>query len=173
MRSVNDEPQAHVREFRRNLRLLERQIERALSSQTGCCGVTVAQCHLLLELDQSGPTGVGDCARILDLDASTLSRTVDGLVRAGLASRETDMANRRRQVVALTPAGGDKVDSIHEICDRYYADVLESLPADSRQTVVDGIATLAVALRAKPFDGCCAGTSDRGASADCRQEAGS
>lgn len=152
--SNDDESLMTVRDFRRNLRLLERQIESALSSQTGCCGVTVAQCHLILELDQSGPAGIGDFARALDLDASTLSRTVDGLVRAGLVSRETDPDNRRRQVVALTPAGRDSAGSIHGLCDRYYTGILGSIPATCRTSVTAGIAMLAEALRRQPFDGC-------------------
>ena len=153
-----------VRDFRKSLRLLERQIERNLSSQTDCCGVTVAQCHLILELDLSesegrsggkgGGIGIGECARALDLDASTLSRTVESLVKAGLASRETDTNNRRRQIVALTGSGRARAADIHRLCDSYYGRILASLPEAERRIVVDGIAVLAAALRAQPFTIC-------------------
>jgi DNA-binding MarR family transcriptional regulator len=189
-------PDIPLRDFRRALRLLERQIERTLAFQTGCCGVTVAQCHLLLELDQeesagssvdvdgrfrSGPgIGIGDCARALELDASTLSRTVDSLVRAGLVSREVDANNRRRQIVSLTEAGRDRAADIHRLCDSYYARILDSLPAGSRKPLAEGIAALAAALRDQPFDGCapatdalgqCCGTVSR-ATDDTETEAG-
>ncbi len=178
------ESRVPVRDFRRALRLLERQVERTLASQTGCCGVTVAQCHLLLELDQAeftgsdsgagsgaGPDrlaglepglGVGDCARALELDASTLSRTVDSLVKSGLVSRKEDANNRRRQIVALTEAGRARVAGIHSLCDSYYGRILDSFPQASRKILAEGITALAAALRSQPFDGCASAPDARG-----------
>jgi len=43
-----------IRSFRKGLRALERQVELALVAQTECCGVTPAQCHLLLAVEEAG-----------------------------------------------------------------------------------------------------------------------
>src|SRR5512136_774154 len=97
--------QKTLRTLRKSLRVLEREVELSMASDTGCCGVTLAQCHLLLEVEARGGTGVTELAEILDLDKSTLSRTVDGLCHAGLLSRETDPGNRRCHILSLTEKG--------------------------------------------------------------------
>lgn len=136
-----------IRDFRRTLRTLEREVNLALQAQTGCCGVSSAQCHLLLTLEESGPSSVGDLAAALELDSSTLSRTVDGLVRAGLAERREDPENRRRQIVSLSGAGRDKADSINGLCDRYYRRLLGSLPPAEADVLHKALPILARAFR--------------------------
>ena len=136
-----------IRAFRKNLRALERQVELALVAQTECCGVTPAQCHLLLEVEDAGEASVGELAESLELDASTLSRTVDGLVKAGFLRRREDPDNRRRQLVALDRAGKEKADSINELCDRYYSGLLETFPATDTQKVIETLPRFVEAMR--------------------------
>lgn len=144
-----DKANPGIRQFRRVLRSLEREVELSLASQSRCCGITNAQCHLLLEIEARGKACVGELAGALDLDPSTLSRTADTLVKTGLVSRVEDPANRRRQILELLPAGRKKVGYINSICDAYYEDVLAGQDAASRQTLTDSIAVLARAIRAK------------------------
>ncbi|HET6450736.1 MAG TPA: MarR family transcriptional regulator [Spirochaetia bacterium] len=73
-----------------------------MTSEAGCCGVTFAQCHLLLEVERRGRTSVTELATALELDKSTLSRTVDAGVKAGLIDRSVDPSSRRQQVICLT-----------------------------------------------------------------------
>jgi DNA-binding MarR family transcriptional regulator len=94
-----------LRSFRAKLRILEREIGRCLEDQTDCCGVTVAQCHVLLELDGLGSVNLKAIADRLELDKSTLSRAVDSLVQLGLAARKEDPENRRQQIISLTKSG--------------------------------------------------------------------
>ena len=152
-------PDISIRDFRRGLRELERHVELALLSQTKCCGITPAQCHLLLEAEYAGETSVGDLAASLELDASTLSRTVDSLVRAGLLARREDPANRRRQLICLTKSGQVKVDYINSLCNRYYEGLLASLSADEAATLLATLPLFVKAMRAWRFSGesetCC------------------
>ena len=120
---------AALTSFRRQLRLLEREVLRELESQTDCCGVTLAQCHVLLEVAGSTLSLTG-LSEALDLDRSTLSRTVDSLVKAGLVERSDDPADRRSLRLALTPSGAAKVAFIDESCNRYYAALLTGLGED-------------------------------------------
>jgi DNA-binding MarR family transcriptional regulator len=143
MGSVDSE----VRRLRRNLRVLEHEIELSLASQTGCCGVTVAQCHLLLEVEDRQETSVTALASALELDKSTLSRNVDGLCRAGLLRRETDPRSRRQQVISLTADGQARVDAINDVCDRYYARLLGSLAPTRRAALMESAADLGTAMK--------------------------
>jgi DNA-binding MarR family transcriptional regulator len=136
-----------IRSFRRELRALEREVELALSDQTACCGVTPAQCHLILAVEEAGKTSVGEIAAALELDSSTLSRAVDGLVREGLLEREEDPANRRRLLVSLSAEGKKKAKSINAMCDRYYQGLLDALPAKDSKAIVAGLPVFVRALR--------------------------
>ena len=147
-----------IREFRKNLRALEREVQLSMASDTGCCGVSLAQCHLLLEVEDRGQTSITALADILELDKSTLSRTVDGMCRAGLLNRETDPASRRQQIISLTPAGTAKAQTINGLCDGSYTRLFDFIPAASRQSVVKSVALLAEAMRhmrRSPDTPCC------------------
>ena len=135
-----------IREFRANLRLLERKIAAGMSEQSECCGVTGAQCHVLLELEGAGCINLTSLSQRLELDKSTLSRTVDGLVLLGLVLRSTDPENRRQQIICLSESGKTKVDSINRLCDNQYQGVLDSLPADQALQLCQSLALLAGVL---------------------------
>ena len=152
--------------FRRQLRVLEREVIRELEAQTDCCGVTLAQCHVLLELADS-ILSLSGLSELLSLDRSTLSRTVDGLVKAGLVERSDDPSDRRTLRLVLTPAGTAKVAYIDETTNRYYATLLADLGEDDLQHVFRGIAVMAERMRscrcATPERGCSVGAPRDGA----------
>jgi DNA-binding MarR family transcriptional regulator len=152
-------PDISIRSFRKGLRELEREVELALSGQTECCGVTPAQCHLLLAVEEAGETSVGEVAVALDLDSSTLSRAVDGLVKAGLLKRKEDQSNRRRQLVSLSAKGREKAASINALCDRYYEGLLGTLPTRESRTILAALPIFVKALRewrrSQATGGCC------------------
>ncbi|MGA2975275.1 MAG: MarR family transcriptional regulator [Spirochaetia bacterium] len=148
-----------IREFRKNLRVLEREVGLSMASETGCCGVTLAQCHLLLEIEQRGHTSVTELASVLELDKSTLSRTVDAMCRTGLLNRETNPSSRRQQVISLTETGKQKADTINDLCDVSYTRLFDFIPAQERRTVAESAALLAGAMqqmRKNPAAPCCA-----------------
>jgi DNA-binding MarR family transcriptional regulator len=156
------ETDVSIREFRKNLRVLEREVELSMTSEAGCCGVTFAQCHLLLEVERSGHTSVTELASILELDKSTLSRTVDTAHRAGLIDRTVDPTSRRQQVISLTEKGRETAATINGQCDASYTRLFDFIPGDERQTVVRAVALLADAMRQKrrnPESACCADAS--------------
>ncbi len=132
--------------FRSQLRVLEREIAGQREADTRCCGVTLAQCHALLELENT-ELSLTHLSAVLDLDISTLSRTVDGLVRAGLVVRAEDPADRRLLRLRLTPAGRGKVDRINEECNRYYAELLAGMNDRDRRCVLRSVGLLADRMR--------------------------
>ena len=135
-----------IRDFRGSLRALEREITTQLEGETTCCGVTLAQCHSLLELSQR-PHSLTSLAEALDLDKSTLSRTVESMVKAGLCERTTVAGDRRSVRLALSPLGRSKVDSINRMCDKYYGEVLGQLGDSVQRQVIRSVGILAESMK--------------------------
>ena len=69
-----------------------------------CCGVTIPQCHIIMELGNGANLTINELAQRLGLDKSTISRTVEGLVTIGLLDREIAKSDRRYSRVSLTTA---------------------------------------------------------------------
>jgi DNA-binding MarR family transcriptional regulator len=154
-----------VHDFRKSLRVLEREVQISMSSDTDCCGVSLAQCHLLLEVELRGASSVTELASILSLDKSTMSRTAEALVTAGLLNRETVPDNRRQQIISLTKEGKAKAQYINRTCDSTYTRLLDFIPARRRASVMESVTLLADAMRRErrnPRSACCSGTADGG-----------
>jgi DNA-binding MarR family transcriptional regulator len=132
-----------TREIRRYRKAL-RQFERLIGAQLkNCCSsVTLAQCLVLLDIDESGQLTMGQLASHLRLDHSTLSRTVDGLVQKELVTRLQDDSDRRRVWIQLTADGVSHCREIHRSNDAYCSRVLESIPLSDRGAVIRNFETL-------------------------------
>ncbi len=146
-----------IRLFRHQLRRLERRLDSALQSGINCCGVTLVQCHTILAIRDHGPLSMTELADHMELDKSTVSRTVDGLVKDGLVDRAVKPDNRRAVNLDMTPKGRREADRIHTLCDTSFSRILEKLTKDEAETVLKGITLLANALDESMTDGtCCA-----------------
>lgn len=79
-------------------------------------GLSITQCKALLELGGRGGEvenwGVGDLAEVLGVSVPSMSRAVDALVKAGLATRVEDPDDRRARRVRITEKGKDLVDTL-------------------------------------------------------------
>ncbi len=62
----------------------------------------------------------------LSLEKSTVSRTVDGLVKRRFLNRETPSENRRLIKLNLTEAGSSTCDNINWNNDNYISEILSS-----------------------------------------------
>ena len=113
----------YIRQFREVIRIFEREIY--FQNNASCCGgISLAQCHTLLEIQKNGEISVSDLADHLSLDKSTVSRTVDGLVNAELVTRVIPRENRRKALLSLTESGENTCSSIHYNNDSYIRQVL-------------------------------------------------
>ncbi len=137
----------YVMDFRKKLRILEREIGIELKNETSCCGVTLAQCHILLELNESESLSISEIADILGLDSSTLSRTIDGLVEKGFVTRTTDINDRRAVQLNLSENGIKKVESINEQCNNTYREFLQFIPEDKIASVLEVMELIAEGLK--------------------------
>jgi DNA-binding MarR family transcriptional regulator len=81
---------------------------------SSCCNeVTLSQCHALLEIDNNEDISVSELAKKLTLEKSTVSRTIDGLVRKGFIKREVPSNNRRITKLQLTAEGAKTCNNIN------------------------------------------------------------
>lgn len=145
-----------IRWLREKLRQLEREIDGCFRPEGSCCGLTLPQCHTLIEVGYGGEVSLIDLATILGLDPSTLSRTVNGLVLLGLINRNTDEKDRRCVAISLTEQGKKVFDEIESIFNRYYSAVLGLIPEEKKDGVVESIALFADAVKKyNDYEECC------------------
>ena len=88
------------------LRRLTRLVSRHYDSHLARCGLKTTQYSLLVVISDQGPLRQGELARLLSLDASTLTRNLRPLVDAGLLAVDAGRDARSR-LVSITPAGRD------------------------------------------------------------------
>jgi DNA-binding MarR family transcriptional regulator len=138
--------------LREAIRLLVRRTGVLQKAEASCCGITLAQCHALIEIGRSGELSLNDLAGRLNLDKSTASRTVEGLASCGLVEREINPENRRSVAIRLTGKGMASCRAIEEKMDSYFGKVLGAIPADKRQQVVESLEML---LKVLEDEKCC------------------
>jgi DNA-binding MarR family transcriptional regulator len=136
-----------IRLLRQKLRLLEREVGTPFNDQSDCCGLTLAQCHTLLEIGEKKDISLVDLASSLGLDTSTLSRTIQGLVMIGLVNRVASDKDRRFVVISLTEQGRKTVEAIDGLFNRFFDGVLALIPEERRKAVVDAVGEFADAVR--------------------------
>ena len=135
-----------IRQFRKTLRQFERLLTTQLKDTCSCTGVTMAQCHALLEIEERGQAMTGELAESLGLDKSTVSRTIDGLVRLGLVERNADPADRRSMPLALTEQGRNVCAGINKVNDDYYQHVFNRIAPEQQGDVIGHFGMLVDAL---------------------------
>jgi len=116
-----------IRSFRESLRKFERIVEE-MNIDNCCCGVTVPQCHALMELNDLDDTTINELSEKLCLDKSTVSRTIESLVKSDMVSREIPAENRRIALISLTVKGRSVCDQINGLNDRSVERILKEVP---------------------------------------------
>jgi len=76
--------------------------------------LTMAQVKVLFLLHHEGPLRTGHIAARLEVKLPTVTSTVDGLVKRGLAQREDDPHDRRIVIVRLTPEGSALMERLQQ-----------------------------------------------------------
>jgi MarR family transcriptional regulator, transcriptional regulator for hemolysin len=106
--------------------------------------------HCVLASAMSGDYTQTQLARMIDLDKTTMVVTLDELEAAGLAERRPSPADRRARVIAVTPAGEEKVRRAAAITERIRQDVLGVLAPEERAVFLDALGRLVGERLAEP-----------------------
>ncbi len=133
--------------FRKILRKLERELNDRLKENTVCCGVSLAQCHAVLELEEQEETTIGKLAKSLGLEKSTLSRTIDGLFSVGLVKRFPHQTDRRFMAITLTEQGQATCGKINSTSDDYFTRIFQAIPEEKHDMVIESFGIVAEAMK--------------------------
>lgn len=140
------------RNFRELIRRLERKLGILEDNEFACCGVTLAQCHALVEIGRAGTISLNELAELVNLDNSTMSRTVNNLVNKDLVERNLDSKDRRYVTIALTAKGHTLFESIEAQMDKYFKDIFSHIPKEKGAQVLE---SLALIVEATNKSNCC------------------
>ena len=122
---------------------------------TVCCGtVTVQQCFVLQRLIDR-PSMNSELARDAGSSPSAMTRLVDGLIKSAWAERVPDETDRRKTMVQLTNAGRKEALRLKGLTVESVGVVLEKIPSEKREQVIESIALLREALDDVGSFGCC------------------
>lgn len=124
-----------IRMLVRNLGILEK-------SDAGCCGVTISQCHAIVEIGRAKEISLNELAELLTLDKSTMSRTINKLVDDNLVIRESHSEDRRYITIRLTDKGIKIFKTIEGTMDKYYKNIFMSISEDKREQILDSLKLL-------------------------------
>ncbi|MEK4510829.1 MarR family transcriptional regulator [Paenibacillus anaericanus] len=132
--------------LRNLIRVLDKNIGALEKTKLICCGATIGQCHAVLEIGFAGEISLIDLANLLNLDKSTMSRTVNNLVTDELVERVTDPENRRYVKLMLSKNGQMLNERINSVLDLYFENVMNDIPEDKREQVAESLVLLINAL---------------------------
>lgn len=99
-------------------------------------GVRGYHYRLLAGLEQHGPSSQAELGRATGLDRSDVVATLDDLVAWGLARRDPDPTDGRRNIVSPTDAGSARLEQLQLVLDSVQDEVLAALDADERRRLL-------------------------------------
>lgn len=132
--------------LRELLRRMVRDLGILEKNDTPCCGVTLSQCHTIVEIGRKEEISLGDLSDIMGLDKSTMSRTINNLVTSDLVARDLDAENRRYVKIQLTEKGRSVCCNIEENMDAYYLEIFNAIPVEKRASVLESLKILGEAI---------------------------
>ena len=92
--------------------------------------------RLLAALQEFGPASQASLGRRTAMDRSDVAAAVNELAGRGLASRTPDPADRRRNVISITPAGAAHLRRLEELLVGVQDELLTPLSPPERQQLV-------------------------------------
>jgi DNA-binding MarR family transcriptional regulator len=135
-----------VKHLRESIRQMERKLGILEENNVSCCSISLTQCHALVEIGRAKSISLIDLSVILNLDNSTMSRTVNNLVNNGLAERELDQRDRRYVKIRLTNDGIKLFEDIEKNMNHYFLKVFQAIPSEKQDQVLDSLKILLEAL---------------------------
>ncbi len=138
-----------AKNLRELLRILIRNLDVLEKGESSCCGITVAQCHAIVEIGRAGELSLNALADLLVLDKSTMSRTINNLVDSGLVIRELHAEDRRYVSIRLTEDGRKAFEDVETSMKQYYEKIFLSIPEGKRDQVIESLELVVQAAKNK------------------------
>lgn len=116
--------------------------QRIGNERLGALGATRQQVALLSALDEVDHASQAELGRRLGIDPGDMVRLVGALQDEGWVERSPDPDDRRRNVVAITPAGRRRLRRLDEVTAQVQDELLAPLSPRDRATLVRLLTTL-------------------------------
>ncbi|MBA3815997.1 MAG: MarR family transcriptional regulator [Parachlamydiaceae bacterium] len=135
-----------INELRRNARNVVRELG-LLNDAYFEIGVTLAERHLLIELNNCQSPTMGEIADRLLLDKSTISRLISNAVKKGYVECITEDKDKRKRFLNLTEKGKLTLNAFEPIAFKQTKDALLTLNSEEIETIHKGVALYAKGLK--------------------------
>lgn len=109
-------------------------------------GVTLAERHLLIELESCLYPNVGDIAERLLLDKSSASRLIAKAVKKGFVIYSIDENDKRKRYLQITDQGRQTLAAFEPIAQKQVVDALQNLSEEETKIVHQGMILFAKGL---------------------------
>lgn len=100
-------------------------------------GLKLSHHAVLAAVSEYGPVAQADLVRRLGFDAKDVVLLLNHLEEAGLAVREPDPRDRRKNAVTVTPAGVRTLERCAELADRANAELLAPLSEEEGRQLME------------------------------------
>ncbi|MFJ7965627.1 MarR family winged helix-turn-helix transcriptional regulator [Streptomyces sp. NPDC096324] len=100
-------------------------------------GLKLPHHAVLAAVSEYGPVAQADLVRRLGFDAKDVVLLLNHLEEVGLARREPDPRDRRKNAVTVTSAGMGTLERCAELAERANAELLEPLSAAERRQLME------------------------------------
>ena len=135
------------REFRELIRVMERRLGLLNKENNECCGsITLAQCHALVEIGRHKNISINELAKIINLDKSTMSRTVDNLVKKKYAIKLKMEDDKRGVNITLTNEGKSIFNDIEYRMNNKFEKIFKNIPSEQMENVLSSMKVLVEVL---------------------------
>jgi DNA-binding MarR family transcriptional regulator len=104
-----------------------------------CYGVTVQQSYIIEVLCRHGSLTMNELSKKVGVAVSTMTRICDVIVRNGITKRRINPADRRQIYMELTEHGRDLAVKLRKCCQAYSQEVLDQIPPEKREEVLESI----------------------------------
>ncbi|SHE82747.1 DNA-binding transcriptional regulator, MarR family [Seinonella peptonophila] len=104
------------------------------SDQSFIPGLTPRQIHMILKIGTEIYKH-GQLANKLGVDPSTLSRTLQPLIKVGIIYRKQNPLSRREILIQLSPKGLEVLDEIKEKINEICLQILEQVPKQQKEMI--------------------------------------
>lgn len=135
-----------INELRRDARNIVRELG-LLNDAYFDIGVTLAERHLLIELEAFPNPTMGEIAERLLLDKSTVSRLISKAVKKGYVDCITDKDDKRKRHLQMTKKGKEVLHAFEPIAFDQTKNALLTLSQEEIETVYKGIKLYAQGLK--------------------------
>lgn len=135
-----------VNSLRRNARSMVRELG-LLNDAYFEIGVTLAERHILIELEGNPAITMGEMAERLLVDKSTISRLISKALKKGFIECISDAKDKRKRILQMTELGKQTLEAFEPIAFKQTEQALLTLAPDDIDKVYTGIALYAKGLR--------------------------